>query len=344
MTLEFLSRLTFNNVFQAVRGLNNTILDDRHVQKTDLQGKWVIISGSNNGVGLEVAKSFASWGANLILACRDPPEELGELHPNAAVEECKRLAEAEHHISTIEWWEIDMADLKTVEAFCERWLKSDRALDILCNNAGLQSAPTTRMTKDGFQIVHQVNFLSHVLLTIRLLPSLGKSTDPRIVCTTSCVHHFGVFDLDHFNGGLEMKGNDYHNNKLYFQMWLTELQIRCLKHPEYAHIRINGVHPGFVASGIWHDDLKRSGISIRALAFLLRYVAITPQQGSLAIINAVTNLECGRDISGGKYFNRVWEAPAHSYCRDEDARCKLWVKLDQVLNLRERGLFDVLGL
>ncbi|KAJ5899717.1 hypothetical protein N7495_004461 [Penicillium taxi] len=345
MTLQFLAGLTFNNVFQAARGLNNTVLSERHVQKTDLQGRWVIISGSNNGIGLEAAKSFAEWGANLILACRDPPEGLGELHPTAAVKECKRLAEAQGHISIIQWWKIDMADFKSVETFCERWLKSDRTLDILCNNAGSPSTAKTRITKDGFQLVHQVNFLSHLLLTLRLLPSLGRSADPQIVCTTSCVHHFGVFDLDHFNGGQEMRGNDYHNNKLYLQIWLTELQLHCLKHPEYSHIRINGVHPGFVASGIWHtNDLKSNDISMRALAFLLRYIAITPQQGSLAITNAATSPECGRTTSGGKYLNRIWEAPPHSYCQDSDVRSKLWIKLDQVLHLRGKGLLEVLAL
>ncbi|KAJ5917008.1 hypothetical protein N7504_001023 [Penicillium tannophilum] len=333
MTLQFLASLTFNNVFQALRGLNNTALSDRHVQKTDLQGKWVIISGSNNGVGLEAAKSFAEWGANLILACREPPEGLGELHPTAAVKECKRLAEAQGYISTIQWWKIDMADIESVEAFCERWLKSDRTLDILCNNAGSPSTANTRMTKDGFQLVHQVNFLSH-----------GAARIPRIVCTTSCVHHFGVFDLDHFNGGQEMRGNDYHNNKLYFQMWLTELQLRCLKHPEYSHVRINGVHPGSVASGIWHNDLKSNDISTRALTLFLRYVAITPQQGSLAITNAAISPMCGRTTSGGKYLNRIWEAPSHPYCQDSDARYKLWTKLDQVLHLREKGLLEVLAL
>ncbi|KAJ5106193.1 hypothetical protein N7456_002868 [Penicillium angulare] len=344
MTLEFLAGLRFVNVFQALKGLNNTGLGEQHIQKTDLQGKWVIISGSNNGIGLEAAKLFAEWGANLVLACRDPPKSLGELHPTEAVKECKRLAQEQGHISTIEWWEIDMADLQTVDAFSERWLKSGRTLDILCNNAGLQSTDKTRTTNDGFQLVQQVNFLSHVLLTLRLLPSLERIVDPRIVCTTSCVHHFGVFDLDHFNGGPGMKGNDYHNSKLYFQMWLAELQARCLKHSEYSHIRINGVHPGFAASGIWHDDLKSSGISIRALSLLLRYVAITPQQGSFALVNAVTSPECGRTTAGGKYFNRIWEAPAHSHCQDSDARSKLWIKLDQVLHLRERGLLEVLGL
>jgi len=58
------------DLVQAVRGTNTTFLTDQHVPGADLRGKWIIISGSNNGVGFEAAKPFAAWGANLILACR----------------------------------------------------------------------------------------------------------------------------------------------------------------------------------------------------------------------------------------------------------------------------------
>lgn len=143
---------------QAVRGVNTTFLTDQHVPGTDLRGKWVIISGSNNGVGFEAAKSFAEWGANLILACREPPA--WELHPMAAVDQCKDMAKAHCHSSTIEWWELDMADLNSVEALCQRWLESDRALDILCNNAGIPSTVKKHMTEERSQLVHQVCLFS----------------------------------------------------------------------------------------------------------------------------------------------------------------------------------------
>lgn len=200
----------------------------------------------------------------------------------------------------------------------------------------------------------QVNFLSHVLLTLRLLPSLARSVEPRIICTTSCYHHLGVFDLDHFNGALDGDGDDYRNNKLYFQMWIAELQSRLLKNPEYLHITINGVHPGFVVSGIW-DNLRDTGKAPGGLNLLLRYVAIDSQQGGLAISHAATSLEFGPDPKkqgvgaengggGGKYINRIWEGPAKSYCNDPEARSRLWVKLDEELSLQEKGLLTGLGL
>ena len=69
----------------------------------DLSGKWVLISGSNNGIGRYAAIQFAASGANVILAARDPPET--ETHPTKAVEECKEAARKKgHEKSTTEWW------------------------------------------------------------------------------------------------------------------------------------------------------------------------------------------------------------------------------------------------
>lgn len=140
--------------WNGFRGTNTTFLS---VPVPDLTGKWIIITGSNNGIGFEAAKSFAQAGANLILACREPPA--WELHPNAAVEECKKLAQsAGHTSSTIEWWEINMADLSSVDAFAERWLSSGRALDVLCNNAGMGPTASNKavLTRDGLELLHQV--------------------------------------------------------------------------------------------------------------------------------------------------------------------------------------------
>jgi short-subunit dehydrogenase len=130
---------------------------DEQMTKADLSGKWVIISGSNNGIGREAALAFARMGANMILACRNPPPT--ENHPDSVVAECVIEAKKFDHKSTIEWWIFDGADLETVEAFAQRWLQTGRPLDILCNNAGMGSSPggsDVVLTKDGFEIIHQV--------------------------------------------------------------------------------------------------------------------------------------------------------------------------------------------
>lgn len=134
-------------------------LTESDVPRVNLTGKWIIISGGNNGIGREAALTFAEWGANLVLACREPRSH--EYHPLTTVEDCKARANSNGHKSTIEWWQYDAADLASVEALARRWLATDRPLDVLCNNAGVGSSPggdsKVFLTKDGFEFVHQVS-------------------------------------------------------------------------------------------------------------------------------------------------------------------------------------------
>jgi NAD(P)-dependent dehydrogenase (short-subunit alcohol dehydrogenase family) len=346
---------------QNCKGANRKHLT---VPDVDLSGKWVIISGSNNGIGREAALQFAKWGANVILACRNPPPK--EIPPDKVVEECLGAAkENGHKKSTIEWWELDCAKLKSVEAFAQRWMDTRRALDILCNNAGIGSSPggsKVFKTEDGFEITHQVNFLSHVLLTVRLLPSLARAPAPRIVCTTSCFHYHGKFNVSNFNNELGLTGTEgvgfYPNNKLYFQVWLTELQRRMLQHEQYRHITINGVHPGYVDSGIWIPNTEGgwfTRLKTRVAKASAHFLGINPQQGSLAILHGATSFEAGPDPKvqgvgekggkgGGRYFNRIWEETPMPHTKDADCRQRVWRKVNDELKLQEAGLLDVLGL
>jgi NAD(P)-dependent dehydrogenase (short-subunit alcohol dehydrogenase family) len=339
----FFSKLWTLN--QVVRCANPKRIADREIPVADFSGKWIIVSGANNGVGYEAAKWFAKFGANLILACREPPE--WETHPKAAVEECKSIAAAAGNgNSVIEWWPLELGDLSSVEAFAKRWLDADRPLDVLCNNGGMNSFPKRTKTVDGFEMVHQVNFLSHVLLTFRLLPSLARSSYARILCTTSNLHFTGTFDLEHFNSERGMIGDPYENNKLYFQMWLVELQARLLQNADYKHITINGVHPGFVMSGIWTLAPSSRGPprDLVFFKFMGYFFGITSQQGGLALVNAATNPELsnstGAGQGGGKFLNRIWEWPQNPLCSDVAKRRVLWDRVNHDLHLEDKGLLN----
>lgn len=203
--------------------------------------------------------------------------------------------------------------------------------------------------------------LSHVLLTLYLLPSLAAAKAPRVLCTTSCFHYLGQYNISNFNGEPGNAGAGgvqyYKNNKLYFQIWLTELQHRLLQHEDYKHITVNGFHPGYVASGIW--QIQQSSwlnfIISYILVFLARLFGINTKQGSMGLVYLATAPECGphpttqggedtKGKGGGRYFNRIWEEEPMPHCRDRDARLRVWRKLDEELKLKEKGLLDVLGL
>jgi NAD(P)-dependent dehydrogenase (short-subunit alcohol dehydrogenase family) len=118
----------------------------------DLQGKNVLLSGGNSGIGLEAAYTFAKWGAKVILACRDPPPH--ETHPEKAIELMLEKSEGEIKREQLEWWEVDYSSLDSVEALGKRWMDSGMVLDYLCNNAGLSSLKHIT-TKDGYELTSE---------------------------------------------------------------------------------------------------------------------------------------------------------------------------------------------
>lgn len=334
--------------YQSLRCCNSKFLT---LPEVDLSGEWILISGGNSGIGREAALQFAKWGASIVLACRpNPPPR--EPHPEAVVDELKSAAKgAGKTDSVFENWDVDMASVASVQALAKRWLDTRRPLDILCNNAGISSTLNKRIiTADGFELLHQVNFLSHVLLTLSLLPALAQAPAPRVLCTTSNMQYLGVFNLANANKGGDVA---YPNNKLYFQTWLTELQARLAQNPKYSHIVVHGVHPGYVQTNLWNpltkDNVKVMSFAEWLLAKLLPYVGIDAQQGSLCIVNAASSPALALEklkpdpqdgIVGAKFMNRIWEYTPMPQTRHPGCRNMVWEFVDEELKLGENGLLE----
>ena len=137
--------------------------------KARLDGKTVIITGANTGIGLETAVDLAKRNARVILACRSV--ERGE---TAAVEVRKRSGN-----DNAVFVQLDLASLDSVRWFAAKILEEEPRIDILINNAGVMAIPECKLTQDGFEMQFGTNHLGHFLLTIsfliasRKLPLLG---------------------------------------------------------------------------------------------------------------------------------------------------------------------------
>jgi NAD(P)-dependent dehydrogenase (short-subunit alcohol dehydrogenase family) len=182
-----------------------------------------------------------------------------------------------------------------------------------------------------------------------LLPSIARAEDPRIVCTTSSMHYYGTFNLSNANTTAEPRS--YSHNKLYFQTWLTALQSRLSSATGLNHVTVNGVHPGFVNTGIWTPvqggaDAQPPTPLNRLLNKITSFFAIDPQQGSLAIVRAATAKECAvakrGGGGGGRYFNRIW--PSESMPQTTSPVCMqlIWEFVDRELSLKAKGLLHLL--
>lgn len=81
---------------------------------------------------------------------------------------------------------------------------------------------------------------------------------------------------------------------------MNALQARLAAHPDYRHVVAHAVHPGYVASEIFHELDKKANVDAVGwiLTKLLGYVAIDSHQGSLAIANAATGVGFGTREEG----------------------------------------------
>ncbi|KAH8588212.1 retinol dehydrogenase 12 [Bisporella sp. PMI_857] len=200
------------------------------INEVNLSGKTIIVTGSNTGIGLEVARQLLDVGVSkLILAVRT--EKKGE--------EAKKnlLAGRSDKKQSIEVWILDLSSHDSIVALVERTKTLER-LDIFVHNAGIQKMGMEINATTGHEEVVQVNYLSLALLTILLLPVIRSKNTPlqpgRLVITGSDASSLAKFKekdqvplLPSFNEPKYFDPQDrYFTSKLLGQFFLTELAKR----------------------------------------------------------------------------------------------------------------------
>jgi NAD(P)-dependent dehydrogenase (short-subunit alcohol dehydrogenase family) len=135
----------------------------------------VLITGSTDGLGREVARRLAAAGHHVIIHGRN--RDRGE----ALVAEI----EAEG-TGSARFFAADFASLNAVRGLADAVLRDYDRLDVLVNNAGIWSrGDDRRVSDDGHELQFAVNYLSGYLLTHRLLPLLRASAPSRIINVAS---------------------------------------------------------------------------------------------------------------------------------------------------------------
>nr|KAF6411540.1 retinol dehydrogenase 13 [Rousettus aegyptiacus] len=156
--------------------------------KATIQGKTVIVTGANTGIGKQTALELARRGGNIILACRDMEK------CEAAAKDIRR--ETLNHCVNAR--RLDLASLKSIREFAAKIIEEEERVHVLVNNAAVMRCPHWT-TEDGFEIQLGVNHLGHFLLTNLLLDKLKASAPSRIINLSSLAHIAGHIDFDDLN-------------------------------------------------------------------------------------------------------------------------------------------------
>lgn len=269
----------------------------------ELQGKVVVITGANIGIGRAVAEDLAGRGARLRLLCRS-------LEKAAPVIEDLKARAGHDDVTAIA---CDLGSLSSVRTAAAELLAKDEPLHVLVNNAGV--AGQRGLTSDGFELHFGVNHLGHFLLTNLLLDRIRASGPARIVHVASG-SHFKAKGLDWDavrRPTASISGlPEYAASKLGNVLFCAELARRLAG----SDVTTYAVNPGRVASNIW----QRLPWPIRPL---FKLTMLTTQQGAFSTIRAASDL----DGESGHYFDkRARPQTASAPARDAALARELWAR------------------
>ncbi|MCH2166565.1 MAG: 3-hydroxybutyrate dehydrogenase [Oceanicola sp.] len=137
-----------------------------------LAGKQAVITGSNSGIGLGVARELAKAGANVILNSFTDREEDHALAAEIA---------AEHGV-TARYIQADMSDAEA----CRSLITEAGQCDILINNAGIQHvAPIDQFPVDKWNAIIAINLSSAFHTTAAALPMMRAAGWGRVINISS---------------------------------------------------------------------------------------------------------------------------------------------------------------
>jgi NAD(P)-dependent dehydrogenase (short-subunit alcohol dehydrogenase family) len=275
----------------------------------DMQGKTVVVTGGNSGIGFETAAGLASMGARVLVTARNADKG------RAAV---AAIAERLHGESQVQLVVFDLADLASVRQGAAEILEQAPSIDVLVNNAGLVLTERAE-TVDGYEATFAINHLGPFLLTNLLLDRIKASSPARIVNVASTAHNTARkgMPFDDLQSTKRYRGmRVYGESKLANILFTLELARRL----EGTGVTANSLHPGTVRTGYGADGDARGflafGIKIAQPFFL------SPAKGARTSIYLASSPAV--DGVTGKYFVKCKERRPRRWAEDPEAAQRLW--------------------
>ncbi len=289
-------------------------------QMPDMKDKVALITGSNSGIGYFTAKALVEKGCHVILACRTL---------NKAFEAKKKLQSSspETEITCIE---LDLADLSNVNKVTDIISEKVNHLDLLINNAGIMHPPKT-LSAQGFEIQFAVNHLSHMLLTIKLIPLLENKKESRVVTVTSGAQFFGRV------GWKNLRAEDYYNKwESYANSKLANVMFALEFHKRFSRKGIFSLaaHPGIAKTNLFVAQKPNPTAFEKFSLELFSPFFQSAEMGSLPQLYAATSDKArSGEHYGPKYNFRGFPkiSPTAPIAMNESEREILWVKSYEII-------------
>ncbi|WP_248963044.1 SDR family NAD(P)-dependent oxidoreductase [Sphaerisporangium perillae] len=256
-----------------------------------------VITGASAGIGAAAAEALAGAGHDVVLVGRSRAKL------STVADRIARVSGRRPDIATA-----DFASFREVTRLAADLLDRYERIDVLANNAGVMSGKR-RLTRDGHELMAQVNHLSPFLLTNLLLDRIVASAG-RVITTSSAAARTGRLvpaDLDRAN-----------------RRWLAWLQYGDTKQANALFtvaLARRGVaatcfHPGVVRTEFAPDSLYMKLLTV------IPGAARTPEQGASTLVHLATTAD-GVEHTG-RFFANSAPASAPNTMTDPGLAADLW--------------------
>jgi NAD(P)-dependent dehydrogenase (short-subunit alcohol dehydrogenase family) len=197
-------------------------------------GKIVLITGGNKGLGKEIGRQLGLLGYTVILTARN--KQAGA----AAVAELVSLGCDAHTV------QLDVTNLDDIVK-CVNYLKNTFGkLDVLVNNAGIAIEWDGKPTDvDKVRRTLEVNLIAPFAITNELVPLLAHSEDGRIINQSSALGSISTAE-NNWNDVSMFMTVGYSTSKAGLNM-LTQIQSKTLAS---KGILVAASHPGWVKTDL----------------------------------------------------------------------------------------------
>jgi len=228
----------------------------------------VIVTGSNTGIGFEVARGLAAMNATVILACRN--EEKAKVAVQKIINSTGN--------KNVDYIAVDISNQKSIRNFVSTYkTKYGNRLKILINNGSI-AATEKNMSEDGFEMTFSTNVLGYHLLTNLLLESLKNDKPSRIIHVASRLA--GGLRLDDINFvKRSFDDNEAYRNSKQAERMLTYALARRLLGTD---VTVNVCHPGVINTKLLSDLGFSSSATPEQGAQTILYLAVSPKVAQIS--------------------------------------------------------------
>jgi NAD(P)-dependent dehydrogenase (short-subunit alcohol dehydrogenase family) len=275
-----------------------------------LREKFILVTGSTDGIGKITALRLARMGAGVILHGRDP-------------EKCHAVRDEIWKTSgnpKLEYVVADFSSISDVRHMAASVREGYEHLDVLINNAGIlpveSESGRRHLSAQGYDLCLAVNYLAPFLLTHLLQPCLRNARAARIINIGSAAQEPIDFDnLMLSEGYTPLRA--YAQSKLALTMFTFELHQRLKDEP----ITVNCLHPGSLL------DTK-----------MVRQAFAQPRGSAESGAEAEVYLATHPDLENvsGLYFDHLQPSQANPQAYDATARSLLWQRSLELTGLTNR--------